>query len=137
MSISEPLEFLARLRAAWPDPGWTWDGRLGCVTSSFASALGSSVRAALAAATLAEWTGDTLPAAPDAVVALADRCGGMRPGQLLLTGEMRDGLLPFALWWPWGDGSKVSVRLGVATLDGEPERGRDITPRLRALFGVS
>jgi len=125
------------LRAAWPEPGWAWDSRLETVTSSFASELASSVRAALAAAALTEWTADTIHGAPAAIDVLAHRCGGLRAGQLLLAGEVRDDALPFALWWPWGDGSKVSVRLGIAAANGQPEDGKANVVRLRALFGLS
>ena len=26
-------------------------------------------------------------------------------------------MLPFAMWWPWGDNSKISVRLSIANSD--------------------
>ena len=138
MSISaEPwqplLDALATLRAAWPASDWTWDPRFKCVTSSLSSAMAPSVRPLLAAVVPAEWTPQSFASAPDAVRALEARCGDLRAGQLLFTGELVAGMLPFGMWWPWGDGSKISVRLSIANSD----RQKELYPLLRALFGIS
>ena len=113
MSLSgEPwqpiLDTLAQLRAGWPSPEWTWDPRLECATSSFEVSLVPGVRP------------------------LSERCGSLRSNQLLLTGHGVAGMFPFALWWPWGEGSKVSVRLGIMSAD----RPKEISPRVRAVFGI-
>jgi len=41
-------------------------------------------------------------------------------------------MTPFAMWWPWGDGSRVSIRLGVAGSD----RSKELYPLVRSLFGI-
>ena len=124
------LESLAALRARWRGSDWTWDGRLACAVSSFPIAQEPEARRELAAEFPSEWTADTLPAAPGGVTALAHRCGGgLRPGQLLLCRDAADGGLLFALWWPWGDGTKVSVRIGIEgapSADGLAQRLREV-----------
>ena len=126
------LDTLAKLRADWPAPDWTWDPRFKCVTSSVAAVLEPRIRTALVAATPSEWSPTSFATAPDSVRALAERCGDLRPGQLLMTGDLVAGMLVFAMWWPWGDGSTISVRLGVANCD----RPKELYPLVRALFGI-
>ncbi|HET6282868.1 MAG TPA: hypothetical protein VFH73_18025 [Polyangia bacterium] len=127
------LDAFTTLRTGWPSSDWTWDHRLKCVVSSFTADLVPATRAPLEAVVPADWTSSTIPTASDAVRALADRCGGLRPSQRLLTGEPVAGLIPYALWWPWGDGSMVSVRLGIANSD----RPKELFPQLRAVFGIA
>ncbi len=127
------LDTLATLQAAWPSPGWSWDHRFKTVTSSFPGDAGPSVRGILTAAVPSEWTAQTFATAPDDVRALEERCGDLRPGQILLTGPVVAGMLLFAMWWPWGDGSQISVRLGIANCD----RSKELYPALRAQFGIA
>lgn len=137
MSLSaEPwqpiLDALAQLRAGWPAPEWTWDPRLECATSSFEASLIPGVRAVLDTAVPTEWTDVSIAAAPEDVRALSERCGSLRSNQLVLTGHTAAGMFPFALWWPWGDGSKVSVRLGIWGTD----RPKELFSHIRAVFRI-
>ncbi|HUG37588.1 MAG TPA: hypothetical protein VML54_11590 [Candidatus Limnocylindrales bacterium] len=126
------LDALAPLRSGWPAPDWTWDPRLECATSPFDVSLAPRVRDALAPALPAEWTATSISGAPDGVRALSTRSGSLRANQLLLTGPEVAGMFPFALWWPWGDGARVSVRVGIASA----ERPKELSASIRALFGL-
>lgn len=127
------LDAFAQLRAGWPGAEWTWDPRFKCLTSSLPTAQAPAARAALLPVAGSEWTAESFPAAPLEVRALEERCGDLRPGQLLFTGAPVSGMVPFAMWWPWGDGAKVSVRLSIANSD----RQKELYPLLRALFGIA
>ena len=127
------LDALAQLRSAWPARDWTWDHRLKCVTSSLSTEAVAAARSVLLAAVPSEWDAASFANAPDDVRALSDRCGELRPGQALLTASPVAGMVLFALWWPWGDGSKVSIRLGIANND----RPKDLYPLLRSSFGIA
>src|SRR5262245_51757722 len=110
----QPLfDTLTKLRAVWPSSEWSWDPRFDCLTSAFDLADIQRARTALQTAVPVEWAPDTIGGAPDTVSGLVKRYG-LRSGQLLRSGDVVAGLQLFALWWPWGDGLKVSVRLGVA-----------------------
>jgi hypothetical protein len=127
------LDALTRLRSAWPAPDWTWDPRFKCLTSSLSADDMRGLRGVLSAAVPSEWTPESFGTAPAEVRALAERCGDLRPGQLLLTADPVSGMILFAMWWPWGDGAKISVRLGVANCD----RSKELYPLMRALFGIA
>ena len=119
------LDSLSRLKASWPGGEWTWDARFAAVASSFAAELEPAARASAQHAMTRGWTTKSLENAPESLRQLAERTGGLRQGQRLLAGTS-DAL--FGLWWPWGGGDTVTLRIGFTDAS--------VTPRLRALFGV-
>ena len=126
------LDALSRLRAKWPRRGWSWDTRLNCVTSSFSTDIEAEARAIAREALSVEWTSTTLGTAPPRIRDLAERSGGLRSGQALLSAGPVAGVLAYGLWWPWGDGVTVSLRVGLdIPIMQEPY------PRFRDVFGVS
>lgn len=127
------LTAFGQLREAWPAREWSWDHRFKCVTSSLPMDTAGALQRLLDAVVPSRWTDQSFPSAPAEVQSLRERCGDVRPGQALLTGPSVAGMTPFAMWWPWGDGSKVSVRLGIAGSD----RPKELYPLVRALFGIA
>jgi hypothetical protein len=124
---------LSELRAKWPMRGWTWDTRFNCISSSFATHLADEARHAAELAFPVRWTSATIKKAPARVLDLAERTGGVRDGQQVLTAGDPDRLFAYGLWWPWGGGVNVSLRVGLAELEAEDEP----YPQFRTLFGVS
>ena len=114
---------LARLRASWPSQDWSYDRRLKCVASSIPLAREADARTAMA---------EALPGAGEGQRALVEKCGGLRATQVLFWGGGDDAAGAFGLWWPWGDGTTVSLRIGLHDVDIPKER----YPRLRDVFGI-
>jgi hypothetical protein len=130
----QPLfESLSRMKATWPTRGWSWDPRLMCCTSSFTTEQEPQARKATGIALQHEWTTATLARGPQQLREVVDRSGGLRHGQLALSTGPVNGLLLFGLWWPWGDGETVSLRVGLADVD----PNREPYVRFRDAFGVS
>ncbi len=127
-----PFATLKELRAVWPSRGWSWDGRLACVSSSFSVDFETRARAAVVAALPGEWNPVTIQRAPAHLREVADRTGGLRPGQALYSGPSVGVAFVFGLWWPWGDGMTTSMRIGLANVDASHEPAR----RMREVFGV-
>lgn len=128
----EPLfESLARFRQGWPKRGWSWDTRLSCVASSFGVDLVDEARTALELGFPHSWTHRTLSRAPAVVLQIAERTGGVRNDQMLFATEPHGGVIAFGLWWPWGDDTTISYRIGIAG------SGHDLEERLRDTFGVT
>ena len=122
------LDQLTRLRDTWPSPPWTWDPRFSAIAATFEAAQEPAVRASAQLAFPRGWTTKSLETAPAELRALIDRVGGMRPRQRLLGGDQLACPTLFGLWWPWGDGEKITLRIG--SLDLAP------MPDVRALFGA-
>ena len=124
---------LARMKSAWPTRGWSWDSRLLCITSSFTTEQEPQARTATQLALQNEWTAATIARAPQALRDVVERAGGIRQGQLALSTGPINGLLVYGLWWPWGDGETVSLRVGLADVD----PNREPYVRFRDVFGVT
>jgi len=123
---------LDRLRERWPSSDWTYDRRLKCVASSIPLSGEAAARAAFADVLPGVWSSATLPGAPAAIRTFSETCGGVRASQELLWGGEADGPGAFGLWWPWGDGTTVTLRIGLHGVDLPKQR----YPRLRDLFGI-
>jgi hypothetical protein len=119
---------LSRFRQAWPKRGWSWDSRLSCVASSFGVDLAAEAKQTTKIAFPNEFTQSSLRSAPPLVRELAEQTGGIRPDQFILASE--PGLIGFAygLWWPWGDDTTISLRIGLSgrALNAEMTRFREI-----------
>ncbi len=124
---------LQTLRTNWPARAFSWDSRLVCITSSFSVEFEGKARMAVREAFPVEYNALTITKATPQLRALAERTGGLRAGQLLLSATDAGSLVPFGLWWPWGDGMTTSFRLGLDGLDWNDEP----YPKLRDVFGVS
>jgi len=130
----QPLfESLGRMKASWPTRGWSWDPRLLCITSSFTTEQEQQARKAVQSALQNEWSASTIAHGPQQLRDVVERAGGVRQGQLALSTGPVNGLLVYGLWWPWGDGETVSLRVGLADVD--PNREPFI--QFRDMFGVS
>jgi hypothetical protein len=124
---------MKEIRASWPSYGWSWDARVSCVTSSFSAELEGKARSVAAIALTHEWTSTTIQQAPAHLRELAERTGGLRAGQMILSSASIGGaLFAYGFWWPWGDGMTTSVRIGLGGPGAKPE----LLQRLRDIFGV-
>jgi hypothetical protein len=122
---------MKELRTSWPSRGWSWDSRQSCVSSSFSAELEANARAA-AKALATEWTASTIQKATPVLRELAERSGGLRSGQRILTSAPVGSAFIYGLWWPWGDGMTTSMRIGL----GGPDATQEAFQRLRDVFGV-
>jgi hypothetical protein len=126
------FQALERLKTQWPAADWTYDRRLKCVASSIPMNLEPAARAAMTELLPTSFSAQTLASAPEGVRKLAEGCGGVRSSQLLFWGGDAGAPGAFGLWWPWGDGTTVSLRVGLHDVDLPKER----YPRLRDIFGI-
>jgi hypothetical protein len=125
------LANLTRLKDTWPAPPWSWDSRFATIAASFAIDLEPAVRASAVFAFPRGWTTTSLDTAPQAFRDLAARTG-LRSRQRLLGGDELTAPTLYGLWWPWGGGDKVTLRIGIIDADAATEP----MPAIRALFDV-
>jgi hypothetical protein len=90
---------------------WKWDNRFPAVLTTFETEMEANLQPFLKQHLNAIWDNSNTDDAPDAVLDAISHFGGLMPGQLMFTSEPdRDILLCFA-WWPWGNGSTISIRV--------------------------
>ncbi|HVR63061.1 MAG TPA: hypothetical protein VMU50_14260 [Polyangia bacterium] len=123
---------LAALRGAWPSQEWGYDRRFQSVMSTITTADKQRARAACDSLFKSVFDSAAIVGAPPGPRALADQYGGVRSGQLLLWNGEAGKPGAFGLWWPWGDGQSVSLRVGLHDVDLPKTR----YPKLRDVFSV-
>lgn len=129
-TLAPTFEALARLRAEWPRRGWSWDARLSCVASSFDTEVAHEARAAVLRALPTMWSERTMPDAPAAIREVGERSGGVRAEQLVFARHTDIAVVPYGLWWPWGNGATISLRVGL-------HASHDHSAKLCEIFGVA
>ncbi len=122
---------LGEFRTRWPKRGWSWDGRLSCVASAFSVDQVNEASGALTPTFPNRWTHRTLATAPPLVQQVAERSGGVRSDQFIYATNPNAGAIVYALWWPWGDDTTITIRIGIPTANPALE------DRLREVFGAS
>lgn len=119
---------LTGLRGGWSAGKWEWDGRLSSALSTIGRASEAEATSALTAAMPQVWTGKTLAQAPPLLQQICGRTGGLMAGQQAFSAALPDEVILYALWWPWGGGANISVRIGCSH--------ESVLPAVRAAFGV-
>lgn len=127
--LQDWLTALSKVKPVWPTRGWSFDNRFMTLASTFRSDVSPQARSAIARVLPTEWSEATLRLAPQPVRDIASRTGGIRAGQFLLTHAIAPTVIAYGLWWPWEEGSTISLRVGV---DG----AGDMTLRLCEAMGV-
>jgi len=125
------LEPLRVLRKGWPNPTWTWDERFTMLASSFPKAQEMQARASAAHALPYAWDMNSIATAPAGLRSICERTGGLRAGQMMMAGKAGDIVL-YGLWWPWGGGGTITLRIGLGAHDPMEEP----FPQVRELFDV-
>ena len=127
----EPLfATMTAFRGSWPKRGWSWDTRFSCVASAFSAELADEANTALTPAFPHRWNHKTLTTAPPVIQQIAERTGGVRADQWIYSTNSNAGAVIYALWWPWGDDTTITLRIGVPTANPVLE------DRLREVFGA-
>ena len=64
-----------------------------------------------------QWDAATISNASGLIGELVNSSFGISPGQIIFTSEQGAGLILFAAWWPWDNGSTISLRIGIFSLE--------------------
>jgi hypothetical protein len=115
---------------------WEWDDRFGGVLAAFEVADKNRVFGVIDTQFSQAWDSASISDAPDSVSGALQNFGGLTTNQLLFTSDLTQDVILLALWWPWGDGTTISIRLvpyGLDTSDGEKE---EVQAALKEAFGL-
>lgn len=98
---------------------WSFDPRFRASAATFATADQESIRTLLERGFGSCWTSKTIAQAPERARELCAKTGGLRPGQLLFGANADSDPILFGAWWPWGNGTTISIRIlfSARTLD--------------------
>jgi len=113
VTVQAFLQNVAAIRKTWPARGWSWDNRINTIASTFRSDNAPQAKSAIAPLLPFEYNSVSINTASAAVRELSKLHGGIRSGQILYIAPLAGGAHGFGLWWPWEEGSTISMRIGV------------------------
>lgn len=110
---------------------WEWDDRFGAALSTFQDTREADVRALLAPGLPVCHDVKTIGDAQKLAQEIAKAFGGLRAGQkLLLSTEDQTPMLVGA-WWPWGNGTTISLRVKLVVLGLSSEEKAELLDTFR------
>jgi hypothetical protein len=89
---------------------WHPDDRFAGVLAEFDIEAADSMQAAIRAHLPVEWDSNSIKGAPKNIRKAMESFGGLQPGQLVFTSDPGKKVTLLGLWWPWANGSKISIR---------------------------
>ena len=90
---------------------WKWDTRFQMALMEFKVTQAEAVQAVLAGCLNQVWEKSTIGKAPKMIKQINKQMGGLKKGQYCFNSDAGQTAFLYALWWPWGDGKTISLRL--------------------------
>jgi len=115
---------------------WQWDEPLQVALVSLEAVHAGDVLASLSAGFDEEWDSFTVSSAPQSISNFFTSSFGLLPGQKAFTADNGSGVILFALWWAWGDGTKTSLRIGIFSSDEQALDKGEIKKQLTQWFAI-
>ena len=115
---------------------WKWDGRFKTALGEFSADMKDDVLGLLEQYLVSTWDSSSLSDAPDVVKQVSKNLGGLMSGQLLLLSDLNKPTFIFCAWWPWGNGTKVSIRIAPFSEDLSGEEAVALTAAFRSWFKI-
>ena len=90
---------------------WEWDDRFEGILATFDSSEAEVMSGLLGEHLGHRWDSESAANAPELVAQALQSVGGVAPGQLVFSSDPGQTLVMLGLWWPWNNGSTISIRL--------------------------
>jgi len=115
---------------------WKWDGRFRTALAEFSADMKDEVLVILEQYLVSTWDSSNVKEAPDVVQEITRSLGGLMSGQLLLLSDSRKPACIFCAWWPWGSGTKISIRIAPFGKDLSDEETSALIAVFRGWFKI-
>ena len=136
-SGAELNDTLVGLVGSLPDSlKWEWDDRFDGVLAPFEIADKDRVFGVINTQFSQAWDSASVGDAPDNVSEALKNFGGLTKNQLLFTSDLTQDVILLALWWPWGNGTTISIRLIPYGLDSSGSEKEEVLATLKEVVGL-
>ena len=115
---------------------WEWDDRFGGILAAFEASDKDRVLGIISSQLAQEWDSANINQAPTSVSGALKNYGGLQSGQLLFNSDVTQDVILLGLWWPWGNGSTISIRFVPYAPDSLESEKEDIRATLKGAFGL-
>ena len=113
---------------------WQWEPNLQLVSTVLGRDEGETALDELSAHFERQWHFASFEHAPRLITEFVNSRFGIVPGQRVFAADNGVGLVLYAVWWPWGDDSKASLRIGMFSPNGRALKPADIQAHLTRWF---
>ena len=115
---------------------WSWDDYFGTVLAQFDLDSTDKIHAILTRYLSSTLDSTSISNASESVQAVSRSLGNLMAGQLLYISAAESNAFVFCAWWPWGNGTTISIRIAAYNKDEyETEKNENIK-NLKDWFGV-
>ncbi len=114
-----------------------WDDRFETVLIEFATEKKKDLRTILDQFYTHVWDESNIDGVKGIVAEINEYFGGVRNGQLIFTTDPKKDLIFFCAWWPWGNGSLISIRFAPHIQSLSEKKMEKIIKQFRMLFNLS
>ena len=113
---------------------WEWDDRFGGILATFEASDKDRVSGIISSQLTQVWDGTNINQAPTSVSGALKNYGGLQSGQLLFNSDVTQDVVLLGLWWPWGNGTTISIRFVPYAPDSLESEKEDIRATLKGSF---
>ena len=96
-----------------PEYVWYWDERFNTATVVIDDTEKDLILFPITQEFERQWNIANIGDVPEPFFRYFKNVFGIIPGQKTFTSQTGDGTVLFAVWWPWGNGRKISLRVGL------------------------
>lgn len=115
---------------------WKWDDRIGTILAEFSSDKIDDIHPILKKHFPVSCDNSNISKAPQLVQALDKHLGALRPTQHLFCSNPTHDAFVFCAWWPWGNGTKISLRIAIFNIKSLNSDRDHLMVQLKELAGV-
>ena len=117
---------------------WQWDSRFEAMLAECNEAGKEKTLKAIPQSLPNFWDDSTIKKAPSSVKTSVKRFGGLMSGQMLFSSDPNKEPLLLCAWWPWNNGSTISVRIALLSCSKEnASRQEELTALLKSFFSAA
>jgi len=92
---------------------WEWDDRFDVPLLVFPKDMEEEISTVIKRHFTNQWDINSVKMSPPVIRKLLDKSFGIRGGQIVLATDTTKEAFLFALYWPWGDGATISLRVSL------------------------
>ena len=115
---------------------WKWDSRFNTALAEFEVAKTADVKKALDTVFTELWETSNIVGAPENIKTIDYLFGSLMYGQQLLSSDPNQNVILYCIWWPWGNGETVSIRVGHFIADQPELENEESIKKFQGWFGL-
>lgn len=115
---------------------WEWEDRFEMVLAVFTASNKEYFHKTLSQHLTKQWDSSTINNSDEVTRQLVNKFNGIKNGQLLFTSDTSNEGFLFALWWPWGNGENISIRIALFSAEISQPDYLELIKEFKSWFNV-